>query len=65
MISCTSLRRGSSGSRLAEQELAKPMTPVIMLLTSCATPPASRPAACIRSARRSCSSTRLRSVTSR
>ena len=54
---------GLAGSR--SRNSLKPMTPVIMLLTSCATPPARRPAACIRSARRSCSSTRLRSVTSR
>ena len=53
MISRTSTRRGSSGSRPRIRNSLNPMTPVIMLLTSCATPPASRPAACIRSARRS------------
>ena len=65
MTSSTSARRGSSGSRLRSRNSLKPMTPVIMLFTSWATPPASFPAACIRSARRRCSSTRFRSVTSR
>ena len=63
-ISATSSARGSSPGREPSRNPLKPVMTVIMLLTSCATPPATRATASIRSACTSSSAARRRSVTS-
>ena len=64
MISSASTRRGSDGVRSWTINVPRPMTAVIILLISCANPPASLPEAWSRSARSKCSSMRFRSSAS-
>ncbi len=63
-ISATSSARGSPAGMEPSRNPLKPVMTVIMLLTSWATPPATRAIASIRSACTSSSPARRRSVTS-